>query len=101
MELYIISVLGVVLMFSFGILGVLMSRKNLVLIFMSIELMLMSVVMGFGFLSLFSEDVFYQAMILVLLVLGGVEAAIGLAVLVVYYRLSGDLNLETITLCKG
>lgn len=101
MDFLYFSVLVVIFLFSFGIFGVLVARKNLMLVFMSIELMLMSVVLGFGFLSVLHGDVFFQVMILVLLVLGGVEAAVALAILVVYYRLSGDLGLEVLTLCKG
>lgn len=101
MDLHNLTVILVTVLFSFGIAGVLLARRNLILIFMSIELMLMSVVLGFGFQSVYFEDVFFQSMVLTLLVLGGAEAAIGLAVLVVYYRLSGELDLELMTLCKG
>jgi len=101
MDILAASIIVVVVLFGFGLVGALSARRNLILVFMSIELMLMAVVLGFGFQAVIFEDVFYQLLVLVFLVLGGAEASVGFAVLIVYYRLSGSLDFNIITLCKG
>ena len=79
---YIISTL----LFFIGSLGVFLSRKNLILCIMSLELMLLAINMNFVFFSLYTDTIFGQASTFFILVVGASESAIGLALIIVYYK---------------
>jgi len=73
-------------LFFIGSLGVFLSRKNLILCLMSLELMLLAINMNFVFFSLSTDTVFGQISTFFILVVGACESAIGLALIVVYYK---------------
>ena len=89
------------LVFSIGFLGIFVNRKNLITILMSIELMLLSDNINFiGFSNLLG-DLSGQIFSLFILVVAAAEAAIGLAIIVVYFRNSGTIRVEEIDKLKG
>lgn len=89
------------ILFILGILGVVITKKNIIIILMSIELMLLSINMNFIIFSLFLDDMLGQIFSLILLTVAAAEAAIGLAIIIVYYRLSGIISINYINLLKG
>lgn len=89
------------LLFFIGILGIFITRKNIILILVSIELMLLSINFNFAFFSIFFEDMMGQVFILYILTLAGAEASVGLAILIIFYRIRGIITLNFITCLKG
>lgn len=73
-------------LFFIGLLGAFLSRKNFILCLMSLELMLLAINMNFVFFSLYTDTVFGQISTFFILVVGACESAIGLALIVVYYK---------------
>lgn len=73
-------------LFVIGILGVVLNRRNLIAIFMSIELILLSINLNFVFFSVFLKDMEGQVISLFILTIAAAEIAIGLAILVSYYK---------------
>lgn len=88
-------------LFVIGILGIFITRKNLIIILMSIELMLLSVNFNFIIFSVYLDDILGQVFALLILTVAAAESAIGLAVLVVYYRLRGIISVNYISTIKG
>lgn len=74
------------ILFTIGIFGLFLSRKNIILIIMSLELMLLSINYNFLFLSTYLDDLLGQLFSLFILTIGACESAIGLALLICYYR---------------
>ena len=74
------------LLFFIGSLGVFLSRKNLILCIMSLELMLLAINMNFVFFSLYTDTIFGQTSTFYILGVGASESAIGLALIIVYYK---------------
>ncbi len=89
------------LMFFIGILGIFFTRKNIIIILVSIELMLLSVNFNFGIFSILFEDIAGQVFIIFILTLAGAEAAIGLAILIIFYRIRGIISVNFISSLKG
>ena len=87
--------------FTIGILGIFLNRKNVIVILMSIELILLSVNINLVSFSIFLNDINGQIFALFILTVAAAEAAIGLAIIVVYYRNSGTINVEEIESLKG
>lgn len=88
-------------LFALGLFGVFWGRKNVITILMSIELMLLAVNINFVAFSAFLNDLVGQIFTLFVLTVAAAEAAIGLAILVVYYRNRGTINVEDISVMKG
>ena len=84
-----------------GIWGIFMNRKNIIVMLMSIELMLLAVNMNFLVFSVYLDDVLGQVFALFVLTVAAAESAIGLALLVVYYRIRGTIQVEYINLIRG
>lgn len=89
------------LLFLLGILGIFLNRKNVIIILMSIELMLLAVNLNFVAFSAFLGDLSGQVFSLFVLTVAAAEAAIGLAILVVYFRNRGSIAVDDINLMKG
>ena len=89
------------IIFTLGIVGVFMNRKNIIIILMSIELILLSVNINLVSFSIFINDLSGQIFTLFILTVAAAEAAIGLAIIVVYYRNSGTVRVEEIHELKG
>ncbi len=89
------------ILFVFGILGIFLNRKNVITILMSIELILLSVSLNLVSFSAFSGDLKGQIFSLFILTIAAAEAAIGLAILVVYFRNRGSISVDDINVMKG
>jgi NADH-quinone oxidoreductase subunit K len=89
------------LLFTIGIFGIFLNRKNVIIIMMSIELILLAVNINLVAFSAFLGDLVGQVYALVVLTVAAAEAAIGLAILVVYFRNRGSIAVEDINLMKG
>jgi NADH-quinone oxidoreductase subunit K len=88
-------------LFTLGILGIFLNRKNVIVILMSIELILLSVNINLVAFSTHLGDLVGQVFALLVLTVAAAEAAIGLAILVVYFRNRGSIAVEDINLMKG
>ena len=93
-------VLGAII-FLIGIVGIFLNRKNIIVILMSIELILLAVNINLVSFSIFMNDISGQIFTLFILSVAAAEAAIGLAIIVVYYRNSGTIRVEEIEKLKG
>ena len=89
------------ILFTLGIFGIFLNRKNVIIILMSIELMLLAVNINLVSFSAFLGDLTGQVVALFVLTVAAAEAAIGLAILVVYFRNRGSIAVEDINLMKG
>ena len=89
------------ILFTIGILGIFLNRKNVIIILMSIELILLAVNVNLVAFSSFLNDIVGQIFALLVLTVAAAEAAIGLAVLVVFFRNRGSIAVEDINLMKG
>ena len=89
------------ILFTLGIFGVFLNRKNVIVILMSIELILLSVNLNFVAFSAFLGDLVGQVFALLVLTVAAAEAAICLAILVVFYRNRGSIAVEDINLMKN
>jgi NADH-quinone oxidoreductase subunit K len=88
-------------LFTIGIFGIFLNRKNVIIILMSIELMLLAVNINLVAFSSFLGDLTGQVYALVVLTVAAAEAAIGLAILVVYFRNRGSIAVEDLNIMKG
>ena len=88
-------------LFTIGIFGIFLNRKNVIVILMSVELMLLAVNINFVAFSSFLGDLTGQMFALFVLTVAAAEAAIGLAIVVVYYRNRGSIAVEDVNLMKG
>jgi len=89
------------ILFTIGVFGIFLNRKNVIIILMSIELMLLAVNINFVAFSAYLNDLIGQVFALFVLTVAAAEAAIGLAILVVYFRNRGSIAVEDINLMKG
>ena len=89
------------ILFTLGILGIFLNRKNIIVILMSVELILLAVNINFVAFSSFLHDLVGQVFALFILTVAAAEAAIGLAILVVYFRNRGTIAVEDVNLMKG
>ena len=89
------------ILFTLGIFGIFINRKNVIVILMSIELILLAVNVNLVAFSSFLHDLVGQVFALLVLTVAAAEAAIGLAILVVFFRNRGSIAVEDINLMKG
>ena len=87
--------------FTIGVVGIFLNRKNVIVILMSIELILLAVNINLVSFSIFLQDLSGQIFTLFILTVAAAEAAIGLAIIVVYYRNAGTIRVEEIENLKG
>ena len=90
-----------VILFLIGILGIFLIKKNIIIILMSIELMLLAININFVIFSVYLDDMTGQVFALFILTIAAAESAIGLAILVVYYRIKGIISINFINSIKG
>ena len=88
-------------LFTIGIFGIFLNRKNVIVILMSIELILLAVNINLVAFSAFHNDLVGQVFTLIVLTVAAAEAAIGLAIVVVYFRNRGTIDVAEIDLLKG
>jgi NADH-quinone oxidoreductase subunit K len=89
------------ILFTLGVFGIFLNRKNVIVILMSVELILLAVNVNFVAFSSFLGDLTGQIFALLVLTVAAAEAAIGLAILVVFYRNRGTIAVEDINMMKG
>ena len=89
------------ILFTLGVFGIFLNRKNVIIILMSIELMLLAVNINFVAFSHFLNDLVGQIFTMFVLTVAAAEAAIGLAIVVVFFRNRGTIAVEDINQMKG
>jgi NADH-quinone oxidoreductase subunit K len=89
------------ILFTLGIFGIFLNRKNVIIILMSIELMLLAVNINLVAFSVHLQDLVGQIFTMFVLTVAAAEAAIGLAILVVYFRNRGTIQVDDVNLMKG
>ena len=89
------------IIFTIGVLGIFLNKKNVIIILMSVELILLSVNINFVSFSAFSGDISGQIFAMLTLTVAAAEAAIGLAILVVFFRNIGSISVEKINKLRG
>ena len=88
-------------LFTIGVFGIFVNRKNVIILLMSVELILLSANVNLVAFSAFLGDLAGQVFALFVLTVAAAEAAVGLAILVVYFRNRGDISVEGVNLMKG
>ena len=89
------------IIFTIGVVGIFLNRKNVIVILMSVELILLAVNINLVSFSIFLNEISGQIFTLFILTVAAAEAAIGLAIIVVYYRNAQTINVERISNLKG
>ena len=89
------------IIFTIGVIGIFLNRKNVIIILMSIELILLAVNINLVSFSIFTQDLTGQIFTMFILTVAAAEAAIGLAIIVAYYRNKQSIRIEDISSLKG
>ena len=89
------------IIFTIGIIGIFLNRKNVIIILMSIELILLAVNINLVSFSVYSQDLVGQIFTMFILTVAAAEAAVGLAIIVVYYKNKGSIHVDQINSLKG
>ena len=89
------------IIFTLGIVGVFMNRKNIIIILMSIELILLAVNINLVSFSIYLQNLTGQVFTMFILTVAAAEAAVGLAIIVIYYKNKGSINVRQISSLKG
>ena len=89
------------ILFTLGVFGIFLNRKNVIIILMAIELMLLAVNINLVAFSTYLGDMIGQIFAMLVLTVAAAEAAIGLAILVVYFRNRGTIDVEDVNVMKG
>jgi len=96
---YVLALSGI--LFAIGVAGVFLNRKNIIVLLMCIELMLLAVNFNFVAFSRYRGDISGQIFVFFILTVAAAEAAIGLAIVVVYFRNRGSIEVEDVNMMKG
>jgi NADH-quinone oxidoreductase subunit K len=91
---YVLTITSIV--FFIGLVGIILNRKNILIIIMSIELLLLSINLNFAVFSIYLDDIVGQIFVLFILTIAAAESAVGLAIITVFYRLKNSIDLEPI-----
>jgi len=89
------------IIFVIGIVGIFLNRKNVIIILMSIELILLAVNINLVSFSIYLQDLVGQIFTMFILTVAAAEAAVGLAIIVLYYKNKGSIDVEQISSLKG
>lgn len=89
------------LLFLISVLGIFLNQKNILIMLMSLEIMFLSISFNLIFLSVYLDDIMGQIFALLILTVAAAESSIGLAILVVYYRIRSIITVELMSLTKG
>ena len=87
--------------FAIGIIGIFLNRKNVIIILMCIELILLAVNINLVSFSIYLQDLTGQIFTMFILTVAAAEAAVGLAIIIMYYKNKGSINVEKINSLKG
>jgi len=88
-------------LFFIGLFGIFINRKNVLTVIICIELILLSINFNLLISAFYLDDILGQIMVLIILTVAAAESSIGLAILIIYYRLRGTIAIELISLIKG
>ena len=89
------------IIFTIGVIGIFLNRKNIIIILMSIELILLAVNINLVSFSIYLQNLIGQVFAMFILTVAAAEAAVGLAIIVIYYKNRGSINVEQINSLKG
>ena len=89
------------IIFAIGVVGIFLNRKNVIIILMSIELILLAVNINLVSFSIYLQNLVGQVFTMFILTVAAAEAAVGLAIIVIYYKNRGSINVEQISSLKG
>ena len=89
------------IIFTIGVVGIFLNRKNVIIILMSIELILLAVNINLVAFSIYLQNLVGQVFTMFILTVAAAEAAVGLAIIVIYYKNRGSINVEQISSLKG
>ena len=89
------------IIFTIGIIGIFLNRKNVIIILMSIELIILAVNINLVSFSIYLQNLVGQVFTMFILTVAAAEAAVGLAIIVIYYKNKGSINVEQIDSLKG
>ena len=89
------------IIFTIGIIGIFLNRKNVIIILMSIELILLAVNINLVSFSIYLQNLVGQVFTMFILTVAAAEAAVGLAIIVIYYKNKGSIRVEQISTLKG
>jgi NADH-quinone oxidoreductase subunit K len=82
-------------LFFIGLLGIIFNRRNILIILMCIELVLLSLNLNFILFSVYLDDLYGQLFSFFILTIAAAESAIGLAIIIIYYRIRGNININS------
>jgi NADH-quinone oxidoreductase subunit K len=99
--MFVTQILTNVLLFLSGIFGILLNRRNILIVLMCIEIILLSVNLNFIVFSIYLDDFLGQIFSLFILTVAAAESAIGLAILILYYRVMGNISISETATLKG
>jgi len=88
------------LLFLIGLLGIVLNRRNILIVLMCIELVLLSLNLNFITFSVYFDDLYGQLFSLFILTVAAAESAIGLAIIIVYYRIRSNISMEQVPVLK-
>ena len=89
------------IIFTIGVVGIILNRKNIIIILMSIELILLAVNINLVSFSIYLQNLVGQIFTMFVLTVAAAEAAVGLAIIVIYYKNKGSIHVEQINSLKG
>ena len=89
--MFLTQVSANILLFFIGLIGVVLNRRNILIILMCIELLLLSLNMNFILFSVYLDDLYGQLFSFFILTIAAAESAIGLAIIIIYYRIRGNI----------
>ncbi len=90
-----------ILLFIIGLVGIVLNRRNILIILMCVELVLLSLNLNFIIFSVYFDDLYGQLFSLFILTVAAAESAIGLAIIIIYYRLRSSISMDQIVVLKG
>ncbi len=85
-------------LFCLGLFGIILNRQNIIIILMSVELLLLSVNLNFIFFSLYLDDIMGQIFSLIILTVAAAESAIGLAIMILFFKIHGNISIYKINI---
>ena len=89
------------LLFTIGMCGIFVNRKNVITILVSIEIMLLSVNINLAAFSVYSQDIVGQVLVMLVMTVAAAESSVGLAILVLYFRNRGNIAIDGVDVMKG
>lgn len=99
--MFISQILTNIILFFIGVFGIISNRRSILIILMCVELILLSVNLNFIIFSVYLDDFYGQIFSLFILTVAAAESAIGLAILILYYRIRGKILINQIATLKG